>query len=450
MRGILRPRRPGIEGYLRATRWRLTLSYTGILLVTTLVIGLFTGWSLRHQVVQDVEQVLRSHLPREEEREHVPYGQDHQEGPEREEPEHERFENRPAYEVGYFIVDQNRWYTPYPGGVLPYAAGAEEALRTRQPNLKLVTGPAAVPFYVYSEPTFRDGRPVLVRQASMEATLALDVLRHFDLLLYAFLILATLFALAGGYVLAGRALQPIARMAQRQQAFTSDASHQLRTPLTVIRTTAELALGSGNPEEWREALETTVSETHHMSQIVEALSDLARMDYEERPQQPLPFPVGDLLEEVTGHLEPIAAEKGVALHAPDRIEDILTGDRHRIRQLLLILLENAIKYTPAGGRVLLAYRRNNRQAVFTIRDTGIGIPPEDLPHVFERFYRGRQAQKEQIPGSGLGLAIAREIVRLHGGTIEIDSEPGTGTTVTVTLPATPYTNGGEAPGSGKN
>ncbi|ADG07320.1 sensor histidine kinase [Kyrpidia tusciae] len=423
-------RQTGIQAYLKTTRWRLTASYVGILLVVELIIGLFAGVLLHHQVVRDVEHILQSHLPKEENHE---WNEDH-------EHKHNTIpmqtigDDRPAYEVGYYVVADKRWYTPYTSGVLPYQAGADRVSATGNPELQLITASDGTPFYVYSMPTFHDGTLTSIRQSAMDATLPLDVMRHFNMLLTTFIILASAAAVIGGYILAGRALRPIAQMAKRQQSFTADASHQLRTPLTVIRTTAELALGTDDPEEWRDALETTVAETHHMSRMVESLATLARMDYEEGAVKRSPFAVRDLVEEVAAHIEPLAGEKGVAFHAPEAGEDRLVGDQHRIWQLLTVLLENAIKYTPEGGHVYFSYRRNGPEAVFTVRDTGIGIAREELPHIFDRFYRGSVVQKERIPGSGLGLSIAKEIAELHGGTIHVDSEVGVGTTFTVSLP----------------
>ncbi len=221
-----------------------------------------------------------------------------------------------------------------------------------------------------------------------------------------------------------------------QQRFVADASHELRAPLTAIQ--ANLELLERQPEmaaaERDEAVREASREAHRLTRLVADLLGLARAD------------AGLSLARQRVELEQIVlASVREARHMADQvtveIEKLepaaLTGDPDRLKQLLLILLDNAIKYTPPGGRVSVSLRRDGANAELTVRDTGVGIPAEALPHVFERFYRADPARSRDPGGTGLGLPIAQWIVEQHGGRITLDSEPGKGTTVAVLLPGFP-------------
>jgi heavy metal sensor kinase len=221
--------------------------------------------------------------------------------------------------------------------------------------------------------------------------------------------------------------------------FTADASHELKTPLTVLRSGIERAITHPKaPPEVMEVLEETLVEVNRMAELVDALLTLARAD-EGRAQLHLePVELEDILSEVseTATFLGEQAKVSVAVTAPPRPCKIAV-DRSRIRQLLMNLLSNAVKYTPQGGSVAIDCSQDNGHVVLSVRDTGVGIAPGDLPHVFDRFWRADQARSRtgQRPGAGLGLAISKWIVEAHGGTITVQSRPGRGTTFTVTLPA---------------
>jgi two-component system OmpR family sensor kinase len=221
-----------------------------------------------------------------------------------------------------------------------------------------------------------------------------------------------------------------------QQRFVADASHELRAPLTVILANLELLERQTTltPEERREAVREAARETRRLVRLVADLLALARADAG-TPLRRRPVELDRVLMDGFGRVRHLADGKRVttATLEPALVE----GDPEQLRQLLLALIENAVKYTPPGGRITLGLCRRGGAAEVTVRDTGIGIGPEDLPHVFERFYRAAPARRGDPGGTGLGLAIAREIAEQHGGTVSLASRPGRGTTATVRLPLVP-------------
>lgn len=223
---------------------------------------------------------------------------------------------------------------------------------------------------------------------------------------------------------------------QRVTQFTADASHELRTPLALMRTTAELALRGEQPEqEYRESLEQILSELERTSHLVENLLLIARADSRGVQLRLSDIDLIQTVREACLQAAPLFQAKHIQFESklPDRPVAV-KGDAQALRQLFLILIDNAVKYTPSGGSVTVSACENNNTAVVTVVDTGIGIPAEDLPHIFERFYRVDKARSRQQGGAGLGLSIGRWIVQTHGGTINIETESSRGTTVQVSLP----------------
>ena len=224
---------------------------------------------------------------------------------------------------------------------------------------------------------------------------------------------------------------------KRQQRFTSDASHELRTPLAVIQAESTLALNKERTaNEYKQSLEIVSNESMLMAKVVDQLLTLARAD---SGKEQLSFEELDLSELLTGvaaHAEILCRDKGIEFH-PDGMETILgSGDRAKLQELFLNLLDNAIRYSPDGGKISLTLRREEEMAVISIVDTGIGISEEDIPHIFERFYRVDKARSRVENGAGLGLAICKYIAEIHGGRIEVISRLGEGSTFSVWLPIT--------------
>jgi two-component system OmpR family sensor kinase len=220
--------------------------------------------------------------------------------------------------------------------------------------------------------------------------------------------------------------------------FTADASHELKTPLTVLRAGVERAITTPNlPQDTLATLEETLQEINRMAELVDALLTLARADEGIAPLHRESVDLRGIVEEVQETGELLAEEAGVTMEVATPTEAMVVSvDASRIRQLILNLVTNAVKYTPAGGSVRMQLGPVNGRVALSVADTGIGIAPGDLPHIFDRFWRADSARTRtgERPGSGLGLAICKWIAEAHGGRIDVVSRPGRGTTFTVTLP----------------
>lgn len=246
-----------------------------------------------------------------------------------------------------------------------------------------------------------------------------------------------LLATIGAYVLAGRTLRPIEDAMERQRRFAAAASHELRTPLTALQGNLEVALLNRRaPEEYEQLLREAVADTERMGDLVRDLALLARPEADTTVLRHEPVDLRNVASAAVQDVELLAANKGqrieVGLDGPLLVE----GDSPRLRQVFVNLLENAIRYTPQGGEIRLAGRREHRNAVVEVRDTGVGIAAEDLAHLFEPFYRADQA-RSNADHVGLGLSLASWIVHAHSGRIEATSQPGVGSVFTVLLPLRP-------------
>jgi len=245
---------------------------------------------------------------------------------------------------------------------------------------------------------------------------------------------ALLLVAGGGYVLTRQSTAPIERSMEQMRRFMADAAHELRTPITLLRTRADVAVGQArDPTRDTTTFQAIEREAGRLGAIVGELLLLARADAGERPVKREVLYLDDAAAGAVEAARTLAEHKRVALEVGTFEEARITGDPALVRELLLIVLDNAIKFTPAGGRVRLDVSVQDGRAALVVTDTGIGIPADQLPHVFERFYRG-DAARSQAEGAGLGLAIARWIAEVHGARIDIASEPGVGTRVTLGLP----------------
>jgi heavy metal sensor kinase len=220
--------------------------------------------------------------------------------------------------------------------------------------------------------------------------------------------------------------------------FTADASHELRTPLTALRAEAEAALRRpAVPTDEQRLLGSILEECAWLTRLTDQLLALSREDSGVAPRAEHSLDLAALVRDASETMRVLAEEAGLHLHVEVPGPIPVSGDATRLRQVLYNLVENAIKYTPAGGEVVVRAADRNGAAIVTIRDTGIGIPAEHLGRVFDRFYRVDKARSREHGGTGLGLSIAKSIVSAHGGTITLDSAPERGTTCTVTLPKSP-------------
>jgi heavy metal sensor kinase len=223
---------------------------------------------------------------------------------------------------------------------------------------------------------------------------------------------------------------------ERERRFTADASHELRTPLAVLRGDIEVALRRDrSTQEYRRVLNSSVEEIERITRLTEDLLTLARSDAGDKVVEFAPVRLDRLAAEAHAYIRPIAESAGVALASEGtQLQIVVEGDEKRLKQLLVNLLENAIKYTPAGGRVQLSLATEDSSALIEVSDTGRGIPAASLPHVFERFYRRADPRDSRVSGFGLGLAISKWIVDAHHGSIDVESEEGQGSRFTVRLP----------------
>ena len=302
-------------------------------------------------------------------------------------------------------------------------------------------------------------------------------LAEFRMVLLMILPVGLLAAVGGGYWLAGRALAPVHRitstartisaksLSQRvavanpndelgqlaetingmigrlEQAFdsmrqfTADASHELLTPLTAMRTEVEVALRAERPpEQYRRVLASVLEEVERMSKLADSLLLLSREDAKvvQTPKELIRLDA--LVQEVAGHMEAVAGDSGIRMTVQEFPAMTVQGDPDGLRQVFFNLLDNAVKYTSQGGTVALRGLVEDNQIVIEVADTGIGIPPESLPRVFDRFYRVDKSRSRELGGTGLGLSISKALVERHQGRIEVRSAVGQGSTFRVVLP----------------
>ena len=222
--------------------------------------------------------------------------------------------------------------------------------------------------------------------------------------------------------------------AQMRQ-FSSDASHELRTPLTVLKGQNELILSKQRkPEEYQEVISSNLEEINYMSKVLEDLFVLSKSDENQVNLDYKPVDLRALVEEVCKHAEILAEEKNIKIIIAFLEPIEINGDEVRLRQMVWNVLQNGIKYTQQGGELKISLQNEGDFALLTIQDTGIGIPEEDLPLIFNRFYRVDKARTRDEGGSGLGLSICRQIAEAHKGKIEVESKLGVGTRFKIRLP----------------
>ncbi len=218
--------------------------------------------------------------------------------------------------------------------------------------------------------------------------------------------------------------------------FSADASHELRTPLTVLQGELEAIAqkGQGLPDDVRDTIGSALEETQRLSKIVASLLAISRLEAGEARVQPVRLDFAELARTTTDQMKLLAEEKRISLTSDGSEPVEIQADPSRLKQVVVNLLDNAIKYTPEGGNVSISVMRRDDHAVLEVADSGLGISADDLPHVFERFYRADKARSRQMGGTGLGLSIVRSICLAHGGQITVNSTEGRGSLFRVELP----------------
>jgi heavy metal sensor kinase len=457
----------------RSIRLRLTLWYAGVLALTLAVVGVGVWLGIRESLTETVDKDLRSRV-----RTIRAFLDRPPSAGENSTAIDELLENAELAPAGtririadtagrwlYQSSDAQSWNAPPSVNPLPARGIAETIVQKGRP-VRVLTAPISPGIIQIGIPI--DELDELLTGFTWSAVLAIPLL----------LFLAS----AGGYWMSRRALAPveyIARTAGDIQAqnlserlpvagtgdeldhlsvtlnamlarlessfrritqFTADASHELRTPVAIIRTTAEVTRKKPRTEkEYTEALDRILAESERTTELIEDLMMLARADVNAQKMFLEPVELAALAQAACVEAKPLAEAAAVQLRTGSMPACTVCGDDRALQRLLLILLDNAIKYSRPGGEVHLSLgisRRNHQQvAVFEVRDNGIGVSAEDLPHIFERFYRASKDRSRKVAGVGLGLSIAEWIARQHHGSIEVESQLGVGSVFRVLLPA---------------
>lgn len=425
------------------TTARKTLVAWNVLVLTLImaVLGVLVYGFFSSQIFNSVDQELRTQASRINDRLNLLQGN-----------LEVLYYNNPPFEDGYRIIQTNSsgqldFSTDCPSGPIFTNCPADSMAATSKDALRaaIASGTdmrtASFRGTTYRVFTFvwpSTSQPLYVFQVSRLAEGEQNSLRQLRFFLIFGGLLGIILAGIGSLFLANRALVPIREAFSRQRQFTADASHELRTPLAIIRANAEMVTRHGDqlPADDSELVVEIIRETDHLNRLVGDLLTLARADVEKIQLATRVVDFRALVSEVHEDVRRIAESRGIessiTLNGPVSLE----GDETRLRQLLLILLDNALQYTDPGGRVDVALARDNGRVRLQVADTGIGIPVEDQPRIFDRFYRVDRAREHESGGTGLGLAIARWIVQAHQGSIKVDSDVGRGTRFFVDLPTT--------------
>lgn len=463
---------------LRSIRARLTFWYTSLLTVTLLLLGgaayVLLSYSLSHEVDAALTGVARTLAERS-------HGSSAVIPPAEIEELFRRFFGFSPWDRYYQMLDPRRHRdSAEPKSSPDRAPLSREALRNATqglPTFETVEGLRTHPVRLLTMPIMEGNRLTNLIQVGMSLQSITETRVRFLLVMAALLPIGLLLAGSGGWLLARRALRPVVRMADAAQRisaehlaqrldetgsgdeldhlaktlnqmlsrldaafsqirqFSASASHELQTPLTILKGELEVALRSPRtPEDYRAALKSSLEEVDRIAQLVEALLLLSRAEAGVLKMDQQPVDLTQLLEEVYSRVKFLANSRSIELRLGLTESVSIPGDREHLRRLLLNLTDNAIKYTEPGGLVALSLRNEENLACILVEDSGIGISTEELGKVFQPFYRTSEARSKAADGTGLGLCIARSIAEAHGGSIEVESRVGEGSTFRVFLP----------------
>ncbi len=431
-------------------RLRLTAWYVGVLILIVIATSIFTYFmlsrSLEHELNESLQSDARSiafQLGESGIAGLMPTGSSGSDGEGGEEGEEEdrevRFFTPSSGDTFYLVVDPSGRILANPLNVsitgLPDKEAAQRAAERGEAWTDVGSGDDDYRLYSYAIRHERESIGVVQVGRSLE-----EHRRHMQEALivlglagFAGVALAT----TGGLALSGRALAPARRAFQRQREFVADASHEVRTPLTIVRGNAEMlevSAGDRLNNEEKRYLRGIVGQTRYLERLTEDLSRLARMDRGDAPLRIEEIELKALLEEAAADARLLVGGTGVEVRVSSP-QVRLRADRDRIREVLLILLDNAVRAVGGGGHVTLAARETENGVDLEVVDDGPGIPEEHRRLVFERFHRVDTGRSRREGGSGLGLAIAKAIVEAHGGAISAERAPGGGAAIRLHLPA---------------
>ncbi|WP_409300942.1 sensor histidine kinase [Peribacillus sp. SCS-155] len=456
-------RKRGKEDVFSDTQRRLTFSYSGLLMLFLVLFVFIVFFLLYFIILKDQEREIKSlagqeaNIIQEFIDENSPRG----------------LRNRGNQEVVLLGVDQFFYYVVNPDGEL--VMGDEEFPELQQDVLRLLEGwnpeghddirqVRLDAHFSHSRPNGRDmqheeriqsnrqkdfrlmlaGQPIYYKgqfvgtiYVGKDISFAYQLFKWLLIILVSIVVLFSGVALFLSYVMSKKAMEPISRAFDRQREFVADASHELRTPLSVMLSSIdamEMTVETQEDDFSRKLMAGMKDEVKRMTRLVGDLLTLARSDSKNIERENVTFDFRPPAEKAVYSVESLAAAKKIQLDflAPDSL--ITVGDPEKLSQLLYILLDNAIKYTPERGRVSLAISVDANELVIKVSDSGIGIKPEDYDRIFTRFYRADKARSRQMGSHGLGLSIAKWIVDIHNGMIRVDSQIGQGSTFTVRIP----------------
>ena len=450
-------------------RFKLTAWYFAVLIVTFVLFGIVAFFAMQQGIETTVDEGLRDQVSGIQElmRNVQP------EGPERLEEElREHSEVRAEGDFSQISDGEGHWL--FRSQLMRrFDIPLHDAGKPSYYNMEI----KSLPLRILASEVHLGGQTYVVQVAAPMDDFY-DALDHFKWVLLLFSPFLLVLASAGGYWMSRRALTPfdeITRAARninsrnlssrltvpqtgdelqrlsetlngmlerldaafkRITQFTADASHELRTPVALMRTTAELSLRKARSEsEYHEALTQILGDLEKTSALVERLMLLARADVGAEAIERAPADLGNSLREACEKGRTLAVAKQIIIREQIPSEPVIVaGDSHALYRLFLILLDNAVKYSPPGGQIAVSLTSGPDFAVIEVQDTGIGIGAADLPHIFERFYRADKARSRELGGAGLGLSIARWIAEAHGGSIYVQSTLGAGSVFQVRLP----------------
>jgi signal transduction histidine kinase len=422
-------------------RKRLTMGYVGILALILLVFGVVVAFSFYLRAGEQQDDLL------------LQKAEDKANSVLRDEDKYGLVEATTRYDVAVIVLlpdgstygDLNE--TSYSLG-LPYTDAARRAAQFRQTVSETVPGPdgpvrvMTIPIKAHGE----FGNIVAIAQAAQSRRAVSDTVDRLVFVLAFTGLGALLLAAVGGLFMSRRAMRPVQEAFGRQRTFIADASHELKTPLTLIRADAEvLSRGLDDPEmagDNRELVDDLLGETDRMSAILSDLLLLARLDAQKVSVSREPFDLALVLSETSERFAARAVAEGKKLEVEHSGKLPARGDAGRTGQIFAALLDNALRFTSPQGTITVEGRVTDRRVEASVTDTGPGIPPESLDRIFERFYRddAHSAARSRGPsggGTGLGLAIARDLARAQGGELVAENAEEGGARFTLTLPSGP-------------